>query len=304
MQLVCCNFSSLFVVGSMKRKLSIKQAKAESDDSMKKANTRSDFVSQKVSSFWILNCFALYLSLSHLVQCLPVDPNFMHSHPTLFSEEMEVSSSLISPSCSSRSIQKASVQKQAPPFTADAVVNGEFKTISLSDYRGKYLVIFFYPMDFTFVCPTEIIAFSDRVDEFRKNNCELLAISVDSKYSHLAWINTPRKNGGLGTEMSIPLVSDITKKISSDYGVLLEEGEDAGVSLRGLYILNENGIIRHISVNDLPVGRNVDEVLRLVQAFQHTDLYGEVCPSGWKPGDPTMFADPERSKSYFQKQFS
>jgi len=197
----------------------------------------------------------------------------------------------------------AKVQKHAPTFSADAVVNGQFKTLSLDDYKGKYLVIFFYPMDFTFVCPTEIIAFSDRSDEFRNINCELLAVSVDSKFTHLAWVNTPRKEGGLGP-MKIPLVSDITKQISRDYGVLLEDGEDAGVSLRGLFIINEQGIVRHISINDLPVGRSVDETLRLVQAFEYTDKYGEVCPSGWKPGDPTMLADPTKSKEYFRKTFS
>jgi len=197
----------------------------------------------------------------------------------------------------------ARVQKHAPHFSAEAVVNGEFKTVSLDDFKGKYLVIFFYPLDFTFVCPTEIIAFSDRVQDFRDNDCEVLAISVDSKYTHLAWTKTPRQEGGLG-EMKIPLVSDITKQISRDYQVLLEDGGDAGVSLRGLFILNEKGIIRHVSVNDLPVGRNVDETLRLVQAFQYTDKYGEVCPSGWKPGQPTMHADPTKSREYFKKVFS
>jgi len=199
--------------------------------------------------------------------------------------------------------QNARVQGPSPKFSADAVVNGEFKTISLEDYKGKYLVIFFYPLDFTFVCPTEIIAFSDRSDEFRKYNCEILAVSVDSKYTHLAWTNTPRSEGGLGT-MKIPLVSDITKQISKDYGVLLEDGPDAGVSLRGLFIINQHGVIRHISINDLPVGRNVDEVLRLVQAFLYTDEHGEVCPSGWKPGDLTMVDDPLKSKEYFKKVWS
>jgi len=196
----------------------------------------------------------------------------------------------------------ARVQKPAPAFTSDAVVNGEFKTVSLSDYKGKYLVLFFYPLDFTFVCPTEIIAFSDRSEEFRKINAEVVAVSVDSKYSHLAWINTARKEGGLGS-MNIPLVSDITKQISKDYGVLLQDGKDAGVSLRGLFIINEGGVVRHISINDLPVGRSVDETLRLVQAFQYHDQHGEVCPMGWKPGAPTMKDDPQKSKDYFQKVF-
>jgi len=198
----------------------------------------------------------------------------------------------------------ARVQGSAPTFISDAVVHGGFKTISLDDYKGRYLVVFFYPLDFTFVCPTEITAFSDRVEEFRKLGCEILAISVDSKYTHLAWTNTPRSEGGLGP-MELPLVSDITKQISKDYGVLLEDGPDAGVSLRGLFIINQDGIIRHISINDLPVGRNVDEVLRLVQAFLYTDEHGEVCPSGWKkPGDLTMVGSPDKSKDYFKKVWS
>jgi len=197
----------------------------------------------------------------------------------------------------------ARVQKPAPSFSADAVVNGEFKTVSLQDFKGKYLVIFFYPLDFTFVCPTEIIAFSDRIEEFRKTNCEVVAVSVDSKYSHLAWIKTPRSEGGLGA-MNIPIISDITKQISRDYGVLLEDGGDAGVALRGLFILNEHGIVRHVGINDLPVGRNVDEALRLVQAFEFSDTHDQVCPSNWKPGELTMAADPKRSQEYFQKVFA
>jgi len=197
----------------------------------------------------------------------------------------------------------ARVQSLAPKFQADAVVHGGFKTISLEDFKGKYLVMFFYPLDFTFVCPTEIIAFSDRAEEFRRLGCEIIAVSVDSKFTHLAWVNTPRSEGGLG-EMNIPLVSDLTKQISKDYNVLLEEGPDAGVSLRGLFIINEKGVIRHIGINDLPVGRNVDEVLRLVQAFLYTDEHGEVCPSGWKPGDLTMVDNPTKSKEYFKKVWS
>jgi len=197
----------------------------------------------------------------------------------------------------------ARVQGLAPKFTAEAVVNGTFKQISLDDFKGKYVVIFFYPLDFTFVCPTEIIAFSDRAEEFKRVGCEIIAVSVDSKYTHLAWVNTPRAEGGLG-EMKIPLVSDLTKQISRDYGVLLEEGPDAGVSLRGLFIINQKGSIRHIGINDLPVGRNVDEVLRLVQAFLYTDEHGEVCPSGWKPGDLTMVDEPTKSKEYFKKVWS
>lgn len=187
--------------------------------------------------------------------------------------------------------------QQAPEFKGKAVVNGEFKTIQLSDYKGKYLVLFFYPLDFTFVCPTEITAFSDRVEEFKKINCEVIACSTDSHYSHLAWINTPRKQGGLG-EMNIPLLADKTLKIASDYGCLKE---DEGISFRGLFIIDEKGVLRQITINDLPVGRSVDETLRLVQAFQFTDKHGEVCPVGWKPGSNTMKPDPKGSKEYFKQ---
>ncbi|XP_023223106.1 peroxiredoxin 1-like isoform X1 [Centruroides sculpturatus] len=185
----------------------------------------------------------------------------------------------------------------APDFCGTAVIDGEFKEIKLSDYKGKYLVLFFYPMDFTFVCPTEIIAFSDRVDEFKKINCEIIGCSTDSHFTHLAWINTPRKEGGLG-KMKIPLLADKSTQISKDYGVLKE---DAGVSFRGLFIIDDKGRLRQITVNDMPVGRSVDETLRLVQAFQHTDKFGEVCPAGWKPGSDTMVPDPVGSKAYFQK---
>lgn len=189
------------------------------------------------------------------------------------------------------------LQQAAPSFTGTAVVNGEFKTISLSDYKGKYVILFFYPLDFTFVCPTEIIAFSDRANEFRKIGCELIACSTDSHFSHLAWINTPRKQGGLG-EMNIPLLADKSMKISRDYGVLLEE---EGLTFRGLFIIDPQGKLRQITVNDLPVGRSVDETLRLVQAFQFTDKHGEVCPAGWKPGMDTIKPSTADSKAYFSK---
>jgi len=193
-------------------------------------------------------------------------------------------------------MSKAFVQKPAPNFEAQAVVDGEFKNVKLSDYKGKYLVFFFYPLDFTFVCPTEIIAFSDRADEFKAMGCEVLACSVDSHFSHLAWTETPRNKGGLGT-MKIPILSDLTKQVSRDYGVLLE---DAGISLRGLFIIDDKGILRQITVNDLPVGRSVDETLRLVQAFQFTDKHGEVCPAGWTPGADTI--KPSDAQEYFSKQ--
>lgn len=194
---------------------------------------------------------------------------------------------------------KAFIGKPAPDFTATAVMpDGQFKDIKLSDYKGKYVVFFFYPLDFTFVCPTEIIAYSDRADEFKKINCEIIGASVDSHFCHLAWINTPKKQGGLGT-MKIPLVSDTKRVIAKDYGVLKE---DEGIAYRGLFIIDEKGILRQITINDLPVGRSVDETLRLVQAFQFTDKHGEVCPAGWKPGSDTIKPDVQKSKEYFSKQ--
>lgn len=186
------------------------------------------------------------------------------------------------------------VTKPAPDFKGEAVVGKAFKEIKLSDYKGKWLVLFFYPLDFTFVCPTEICSFSDRVEEFRKIGAEVVACSVDSKFSHLAWVNTPRNQGGLG-DMDIPLLSDLSKKISSDYAVLL----DAGISVRGLFVIDPKGIIRSVMVNDLPVGRNVDEVLRVINAFQFVEKHGEVCPANWKPGAKTMKPDPVGSKEYF-----
>ncbi|XP_067829137.1 peroxiredoxin-2 [Heptranchias perlo] len=193
----------------------------------------------------------------------------------------------------------AKIGHPAPDFTAKAVMpNGDFKDLTLSSYKGKYIVFFFYPLDFTFVCPTEIIAFSDRADEFHKINCEVIGASTDSHFSHLAWINTPRKQGGLG-HMKVPLVADLTQSISKDYGILKE---DEGIAYRGLFIIDDKGILRQITINDLPVGRSVDETLRLVQAFQFTDKHGEVCPAGWKPGHDTIKPDVHNSKKFFEKQ--
>jgi len=185
---------------------------------------------------------------------------------------------------------------KAPEFKGTAVVGGQFKDISLQDYKGKYLVLFFYPLDFTFVCPTEIIAFSDRVEEFRSMGCEVVACSTDSHFSHLAWCEKSRKAGGLG-DMNIPLLADKSMAISKAYGVLKE---DEGLSFRGLFIIDPNQKLRQITINDLPVGRDVDETIRLVQAFKFTDEHGEVCPAGWKPGKKTMVADPKGSKEYFE----
>ncbi len=189
------------------------------------------------------------------------------------------------------------VGQAAPDFTATAVVDQEFKTIKLSDYRGKkYVVLFFYPLDFTFVCPTEITAFSDRYAEFSKVDAEVLGVSVDSEFSHLAWIQTERKAGGVG-DLAYPLVSDIKKTISEAYNVL---DPDAGIALRGLFIIDKEGIVQHATVNNLAVGRSVDETLRTLQAFQYTQSHpDEVCPAGWTPGAQTMNPDPVKSKEFF-----
>jgi peroxiredoxin 2/4 len=188
------------------------------------------------------------------------------------------------------------VGRPAPDFTATAVVDQEFKTIKLSDYRGKYVVLFFYPLDFTFVCPTEITAFSDRYDEFSKIGAEVLGVSVDSEFSHLAWIQSDRKSGGVG-DLNYPLVSDIKKEISAAYNVLDPE---AGVALRGLFIIDKDGVIQHSTINNLSFGRSVDETLRTLQAIQYVQSHpDEVCPAGWKPGDATMTPDPVKSKDYF-----
>jgi len=155
-----------------------------------------------------------------------------------------------------------------------------FKKIRLSDYKGKYVVLFFYPLDFTFVCPTEIVQFSDRSNEFRALGCEVLGASIDSQFSHMEYTKKDRKKGGLG-KMEIPLIADVTKNIAKTYGCLIESGADAGVALRATYIIDKTGTIRHISMNDLPVGRSVDEILRLVKAFQYVEEFGEVCPASW-----------------------
>jgi peroxiredoxin 2/4 len=157
------------------------------------------------------------------------------------------------------------VGQTAPDFTATAVVDQEFKTIKLSDYRGKYVVLFFYPLDFTFVCPTEITAFSDAYSKFQDLNTEILGVSVDSEFSHLAWIQTDRKSGGVG-DLNYPLVSDIKKEISAAFNVLDPE---AGIALRGLFIIDKEGVIQHATINNLAFGRNVDETLRTLQAIQY-----------------------------------
>ncbi|CAN1277601.1 2-Cys peroxiredoxin BAS1-like, chloroplastic, partial [Linum perenne] len=180
----------------------------------------------------------------------------------------------------------------APDFEAEAVFDQEFIKVKLSDYIGKkYVVLFFYPLDFTFVCPTEITAFSDRHGEFEKINTEVLGVSVDSVFSHLAWVQTDRKSGGLG-DLKYPLVSDVTKSISKSFGVLIP---DQGIALRGLFIIDKEGVIQHSTINNLAIGRSVDETMRTLQQ-ENPD---EVCPAGWKPGEKSMKPDPKMSKEYF-----
>lgn len=188
------------------------------------------------------------------------------------------------------------IQNAAPDFKATAVIDGEFKDISLSDYKGKWVYLFFYPLDFTFVCPTEIIAFSDANDKFKELNTQILGCSVDSHFTHARWIETPKNDGGLGG-CNYPLISDLTKEIATKYDVLT----DGGVALRGSFIIDPNGVMRQATVNDLPVGRNVDEALRLIKAFQYTDEHGEVCPAGWEDGADTIKPDVAGSKEYFSK---
>jgi len=194
----------------------------------------------------------------------------------------------------------ATVQNEAPDFKATSVMeDGSIKEVKLSDYKGKYVVLFFYPLDFTFVCPTEIISMSDRMEEFELRNAQVLGVSVDSQFSHIAWRNTPRKKGGIG-EITYPLVSDLDKSISRQYGVLVEK---PGIALRGLFIIDKLGKIRHITINDLPLGRNVDEVLRVLDAIQFNEKHGEVCPANWKQGDKGMKPDQKGLENYAQANF-
>lgn len=190
------------------------------------------------------------------------------------------------------------VAKQAPDFDAEAVMaDGSFKKIKLSEYRDKkYVVLFFYPLDFTFVCPTEIIAFSDQIAEFEKRDTEVIGVSIDSKFSHLAWRNQDRKAGGIGS-VKYPLVADIDKSISRAYDVLLNEA----VAFRGLFLIDKKGIVQHQLINNLPLGRNIDEALRMVDALQFHEQHGEVCPANWKKGADSMKPDPKASLEYFKK---
>ncbi len=191
------------------------------------------------------------------------------------------------------------VGSPAPEFAADAVVSGnEFVTdFKLSQFKGKkYVVLFFYPLDFTFVCPTELHAFQDKLEEFESRNTQLVGVSIDSKFSHFAWLNTDKSKGGIAG-VKYPLVSDINKTIATDYDVLFK---DAGIAFRGLFLIDKEGIVRHQVVNDLPLGRSVDEILRMIDALQFTEEHGEVCPANWSKGDKAMVPTKEGLETFFE----
>lgn len=187
------------------------------------------------------------------------------------------------------------IGQAAPSFHASALVDGEIVSqFSLDQYRGKYVVFFFYPLDFTFVCPTELHAFQEKLEEFKKRDAQVVACSIDSCYTHLAWLNTPKNKGGI-SGIKYPIVSDLNKNISKAYNVLMPEG----IACRGLFILDKEGVIHHKVVNNLPLGRSVDEVLRTLDALIFHNEHGEVCPANWKAGSRSMQATQESLESYF-----
>lgn len=189
------------------------------------------------------------------------------------------------------------VTKEAPDFTATAVMpDNSFKEISLSELRGKYVVLFFYPADFTFVCPSEIIEFNRKLHKFREKNCEVIGVSTDSEFSHWAWKNTPVEKGGIGN-VQYPIVADVRKRITRDFGILFDDA----IALRGTFLIDKDGIVRHAVVNDLPLGRNIDEALRMLDALQFTEKHGDVCPANWKEGDEAMKPTAEGVAEYLAK---
>ena len=199
---------------------------------------------------------------------------------------------------------KAFVGKPAPQFSGTVWHGKDFKNINLSDYMGKYVVLFFYPLDFTFVCPTEIVSFSDEIEKFKSINTEVIGCSIDSQYSHREWALKPRKDGGLAP-LEISLLSDKSHDISKDYGVHCDYGNQKGLALRGTFIIDPKGILKHMSINDMNVGRSVEEIIRLIEAFQFSEKFGEVCPSKWKPGSKGINKnDPEKLNSYWQEEHS
>ncbi len=191
------------------------------------------------------------------------------------------------------------VTKKAPDFTANAVLGNNEIVDNFNLYENfgeKGTVLFFYPLDFTFVCPSEIIAFDHRLDEFTSRGVNVIGCSIDSHFTHLAWKNTPVEKGGIG-QVRYPLVADLTKDIARDYDVLL----DGGVALRGSFLIDTDGTVRHAVINDLPLGRNIDEMIRMIDAMHFTNEHGEVCPAGWHKGEEGMKADPEGVAKYLEK---
>jgi len=191
------------------------------------------------------------------------------------------------------------IGKPAPGFTAPAVLSDNTiqPDFNLASLKGKYVVLFFYPLDFTFVCPTEILEFNRKLAAFKELGAEVVGVSVDSQFSHLAWKNTPVEKGGIGN-VQYPLVSDMTKQISRDFGVLFE---DAGVAFRGTFLIDKEGVVKHAVVNDLGLGRNIDEALRMVTALRHLETHGEVCPANWNEGDDAMTPSPKGVAEYLSK---
>jgi len=242
-------------------------------------------------------CFALLVGACAVVLSLADDRCLGQKHPAGHN-------ALFGPH--SDAPVRVTPRQRAPLFSAMAVLpDRSFAKTALTDYlrSGKWVVLLFYPFDFTFVCPTEIIAFSEAHKNFSAMNAQVLAISTDSHHTHLAWVRTPRNDGGLGV-MHIPLVADTSKIISKAYGVLVEDENDQmyGAALRGLFLIDPKGIIRSVQINDDHVGRNVEETLRLINAFQFADEHGEVCPANWQPGDATIKPDPIGSKEFFSRQ--
>jgi peroxiredoxin 2/4 len=191
------------------------------------------------------------------------------------------------------------IGQKAPEFSATTVMgdNSLKDGFKLSDLKGKYVVLFFYPLDFTFVCPTEILEFNRKLAEFKKRNCEVVGVSVDSQFSHLAWKEMPVEKGGIG-KVGYPLVADLTKQIARDYGVLTQDG---AVAYRGTFLIDKEGVLRHLVINDLGLGRNIDEALRMVDALQHLEQFGEVCPAGWHKGEDAMKPTHDGVSGYLAK---
>jgi len=190
------------------------------------------------------------------------------------------------------------IGQKSPDFCCSALINGQIKdAMSWSDFEGKYKVLFFYPLDFTFVCPTELHAFQEKVEEFKKRNTAVIGCSIDSVHTHLAWWQTPKLKGGI-SGITYPILSDVTKKIAQSFGVLDEE---QGVALRGVFILDQQNVVQSMIVNNLSLGRNVDEILRLIDAVQYAEKNGQVCPANWQPGKKAMKPDQEGLYTYFQE---